>query len=111
MIVREGSREGGGVEPAYTYVSHAQASRQFWDSGGWGGLQGKSGGAGYNSTFIECLLRAGHWAKSFTCTVTHEPPCELGRWLCDFPTLQGGHEGTEKCACPWAHSDEGFCMN
>lgn len=23
MIVREGSREGGGVEPAYTYVSHA----------------------------------------------------------------------------------------
>lgn len=35
----------------------------------------------------------------------------LGRWLCDFPTLQGGHKGIENWACPWAHSDEGFCLN
>lgn len=84
---RAPGKEEGWSRP--THMCHTQASRQFWDSGGWGGLPGKSGGAGYNPTFIECLLRAWQWAKSFTCTVTHEPPCELGRWLCDFPTLQG----------------------
>lgn len=86
------------MESAYTDVPH-RLSGQSWDGGGWGGPKGKSGGAGYNPTIIECLRPARHWAKGFTCTVTHGPPCELGRWLCDFPTLRGGHEGTENWRC------------
>lgn len=41
MTVREGSREGGGVEPAYTYVSHTQR------------LPGNSGTAGDGEAYRE----------------------------------------------------------
>lgn len=59
---------------------------------GLGRPRGEVRWAGRYPTFIEYLLLARQEAKDFTYTVIHEPPCELGRWICDSPYREAtGH--------------------